>query len=359
MTNERSSKPFKKIDCTRRGFLRMPGNALKIWLYYYLREGAERLAWASEEEICKATDLNRDTMRRWRKWLIDNGWLKLMGHRDAKTGEFAIAIYRVKEGTVAETFSDGRSRNIPSRCSRNFQSPSQPNISVPAAAETFGEEVEPLNQVEPEKQVAPIRVDPMSVSPSFSHGADAPMAQDQDSNTSKQDNPTPIADEAEEKMERERAERIEALRAEIGCSQTIPVYLGLPYFAADHDPELVRIAEMLYHRNRSETWLSRLVWWAKGGDEKDREGKFWNRKLQTGNAAVKKLAEFLEKGTIAEQFDAYLVRLKGVDVFDPFRKNDYLHRTHSQMRAMAAGVGFEEEPAEYEPVGKGFDVEEA
>jgi len=33
MSNERSSKPFKMIDCTRRNFLRMPGNALKIWLY--------------------------------------------------------------------------------------------------------------------------------------------------------------------------------------------------------------------------------------------------------------------------------------------------------------------------------------
>lgn len=161
MDNERSSKPFKKIDCTRRSFLRMPGNALKIWLYYYTREGKERLAWASEEELCEMTDLNRDTMRKWRNWLVENKWLKLMGHRDAKTGEFAVPIFRVKEGTVAETFSDGRSRNIPPRRSRNLQQPCPPNISVTAAAESFGEEVEPLNQVEPEKQVAPVEVEPI------------------------------------------------------------------------------------------------------------------------------------------------------------------------------------------------------
>lgn len=158
MSNERSSKPFKKIDCTRRGFLRMPGNALKIWMYYYTREGKERLAWASEEELCEATDLNRDTMRKWRNWLIENGWLKLMGHRDAKTGEFALAIYRVKEGTVPEIFGDGRSRNIPLRCSRNFQSPSQPKLSATAAAEVFGEEVEPLKQVDSQRQVEPFEV---------------------------------------------------------------------------------------------------------------------------------------------------------------------------------------------------------
>jgi hypothetical protein len=158
MSNERSSKPFKKIDCTRREFLRMPGNALKIWMYYYTREGKERLAWASEEELCEATDLNRDTMRKWRNWLIENGWFKLMGHRDAKTGEFAVGIYRVKEGTVPESFGDGRSRNIPLRCSRNIQSPPQPKLSVTAAAEVFGEEVEPVKQVDSQKQLEPFEV---------------------------------------------------------------------------------------------------------------------------------------------------------------------------------------------------------
>jgi integrase len=36
----KTTKPFKMIDCTRKEFLAMPPNALKIWLYYYLREGA-------------------------------------------------------------------------------------------------------------------------------------------------------------------------------------------------------------------------------------------------------------------------------------------------------------------------------
>jgi Helix-turn-helix domain len=339
MSNQRSSKPFKKLECERRGYLRMPGNALKIWLYYYSREGEERLAWASEEEICKATDLNRDTMRKWRRWLVDNGWLKLMGHRDSKTGEFAIAIYRVKEGTVAETFSDGRSRNIPSRCSRNFRSPSQPNISVSAAAESFGEEVEPLLQVDSEKQVAPIEVEPMSVKSFSQSGSHEPQAVHQDSQTEEKDKPSKlVADKAEE-------EAVKALRQKIGCWQAIPAHLGLPYFSADHDPWLTRIATVLYYRNRSEEWLMNLVWWAKGSDPKDREGKFWNTKLQTGDTAVRKLAEYLEKGTIAEQFDAYLVRLKGCDVFDALRENRYLCRTYPHLKAKTAGAGFDVEEA--------------
>jgi hypothetical protein len=139
--------PFKKIDCVRRTLLKMPGNALKIWLYYYMREGKERLAWASEEELCETLDLNRDTMRKWRTWLVDNGWMKLMGHRDPKTGEFSTPIYRVKEGTVTENISDGRRRNIPLR--------SQPKVSVAVPAEVFGEEVDTYKQVDSERQVEP------------------------------------------------------------------------------------------------------------------------------------------------------------------------------------------------------------
>jgi len=138
-------------------------------------------------------------MRKWRNWLVENGWLKLMGHRDAKTGEFAVAIYRVKEGTVAESSSDARNRNIPSRCSRNFQSPSQPEFSATAAAESFGEEVEPKKQVDSQRQVEPLEVGVSeSVSESVSEAAPPPpsclASQDQTPETQ-----TRQADEAEEK----------------------------------------------------------------------------------------------------------------------------------------------------------------
>jgi hypothetical protein len=40
---------------------------------------------------------------------------------------------------------------------------------------------------------------------------------------------------------------------------------------------------------------------------KDREARFWKQRLQTGDRAMEKLAEFMEKGTIAGQFDVHMV----------------------------------------------------
>lgn len=176
MSNERSSKPFKKIDCTRRGFLRMPGNALKIWLYYYTREGAERLAWASEEELCEATGLNRDVMYDWRNWLEENGWLKRMGSKHHGDGRFAMAIFRVKEGTVPEK-KDGRKGNRVwksptgepvgknrTRPVGENQTPTSRGKSESVQSVKIGEEVEPVLQVEPQRQVEPFEVEEVSES---------------------------------------------------------------------------------------------------------------------------------------------------------------------------------------------------
>ncbi|MGC2831924.1 MAG: hypothetical protein WB994_19960 [Candidatus Acidiferrum sp.] len=93
---------FKMLDVKRKRLLAVPGNALKIWLYYWMREGKERLAWASEEDICDHTRLNRDTMRKWRNWLLEYGWLHLMGHRNPETGNFSVAVFRVDEGIAGD-----------------------------------------------------------------------------------------------------------------------------------------------------------------------------------------------------------------------------------------------------------------
>ena len=258
VSNERSSKPFKKIDCTRRNFLRMPGNALKIWLYYYTREGKERLAWASEEELCAATDLNRDTMRKWRNWLVKNGWLKLMGHRDAKTGEFAVAIYRVKEGTAAESFGDGRSRNIPSRCSRNFQSPSQPKFSATAAAESFGEEVEPKRQVDSQRQVEPFEVGVSeSVSELVSEAAPPPpscLA----NQTQTPETLTPQVGEAEEKEKTKPRSRYANLNS---AAQTVVMNLYPGWIPGDLGVDAAQLNSVAAQQSDSGLdWNEFFVW---------------------------------------------------------------------------------------------------
>jgi hypothetical protein len=91
---------YKILDSDRRDLLKMPGNALKIWLFYWMKEGGERLAWDTEKDICAAVGLNKNTMHTWRDWLEDNGWLKRMGYAPRKHGEFPVPKFRADEGQI-------------------------------------------------------------------------------------------------------------------------------------------------------------------------------------------------------------------------------------------------------------------
>jgi hypothetical protein len=147
----------------------------------------------------------------------------------------------------------------------------------------------------------------VSVFQSVSLGTDVPQPEDQG-----KDKPEGLKTESETEEQTQKREQIEALADTIGLREDISMALGMGYFHSGHTADLGRIAAVLYQRNRSDVWLAQLVHWAKGigNAAKDREGNFWKRKLQTGDAAVAKLAEFLENGTIAEQFDARLHGLK-------------------------------------------------
>jgi hypothetical protein len=134
-----------------------------------------------------------------------------------------------------------------------------------------------------------------SVLQSFSQGTSAPLAEDQETDK----------DKTLQGLEPTKRKTVEALSERLGQRNDIPAALGIPYFHSGHD--LIRISVALHDRNRSEVWLAQLVHWAKGiTDPKDSEAMFWKRRLQTGDKAVAKLAEFLETGTIAEQYDARL-----------------------------------------------------
>jgi hypothetical protein len=176
-----------------------------------------------------------------------------------------------------------------------------------------------------------------SVSQSFSQGTGVPQAE-----TEEKDKDNPLRG-----FTAEEREAVLAVRKELGYSGEIPAFFGIPYFHVGHDSALTRIAAELYIRNRSVAWLAQLVFWAKGGDPKDRESKFWKGKLQTGDKAVEKLAEFLETGTIAEQYDAKLVLAHGSGAFDALRENQYLLRTfpHLKAKAHTAPCGFDIEEA--------------
>jgi hypothetical protein len=183
----------------------------------------------------------------------------------------------------------------------------------------------------PQREPDPEPDNDVSFLPSVSQGTGVPQPEEQDKDKPEE----PKTGSGSEKQRQER-EKVEALIQELGNNTVIPARLGLPYFFGEHDPQLRRIATTLVYRNRSVEWLTSLVRWAKGGDSKDRESRFWKGKLQTGTAAVEKLAGFLETGALAEQFDAMLVATKGSDVFDALRENPWLLRTYPHLAPQPA-----------------------
>jgi hypothetical protein len=312
---------FKMLDVKRKALLRLPVRALHVWLYYWMREGQERVAWASEEELCGALDMNRKTMRKWRNWLVENGWLKKMGYRNTDSGEFAVPRFRVKEGVLPET------KTCPSDRAQNLVGGADQTL-VNRPRPTFGrhpdqglvEEVEP-REVDTKEQVEPCEVEPTSVFLSVSPNASLRSAQHEPLENQNRNgaglvtksNPKPLTTNPE----------VVDLAVNYIHDPRLTMLFGLPG-GTDMTPEeeqiALRIAGALMALDRSPSWLIDLVKWVRNG--KSREAKFWNNgKLVTGDKGWAKLAEYLEKGTIAQQFDANLTR--GWDL-DNFNRSTYV-----------------------------------
>jgi hypothetical protein len=142
-------RPFKKFFCDDRAVFRLPGNAVKLWLYYYAREGPERRSWPTAETICTDLGINQNTLFRWRAFLVEYGWLKKVGDHRRQDGEFSVPEFAVKRGTVPEKIGDGtdkRSTNrIPKKCVRTHMKTSgasHPKFSGTDPHENFGDEVD-------------------------------------------------------------------------------------------------------------------------------------------------------------------------------------------------------------------------
>jgi hypothetical protein len=176
MTTKTKSKtrPFKKFYCDRPNVFLIPAPAFKVWMYHYVREGTNRESWPSLPKICKALNMGENSVLKWRKWLIDNGWLVKTGERDSRSGMFSVPVMRVKNGTIPDTSSgtDGRRRTAPQSMGNGSQShrtgkyverpvPKVCGTVVPKVCGTarplsLGTEVEPSIQVEP-SEVKPKR----------------------------------------------------------------------------------------------------------------------------------------------------------------------------------------------------------
>jgi hypothetical protein len=107
-TTTTKKKPFKQFYCEDREIFHLPGTALKIWLYHYTREGKDnRKSWPTAETICADLDINQETLFRWRKYLVKNGWLEKVGDHRRLDGEWSVPEYRVHKGTAHGKIVDG------------------------------------------------------------------------------------------------------------------------------------------------------------------------------------------------------------------------------------------------------------
>ena len=316
---------FKMLDVERKALLRMPGNALKIWLYYWMREGRERIAWASEEEICRHVGLNPKTMRTWRKWLVINGWLKPMGYRSADSGEFAVPKFRVDEGTLPETKScpSDRIQNLVACADQVLGDRPAPSLGS-HRIQNLDEEVE-TSEVDTKEQVDTKEVEPPSVF--LSDSLTDSLRSSQHVNPKNEplngsgagaiQKPTPWSPASHMAMNHHTAPpAVVDLMLNYLPDPRLTNLFGLERNTEVLEPELIEatfhVASALYNRDRSPDWLWDMLRWIR--NRKSREARFWNDgKLVTGEKGWLKLAEYLEKGTLPSQFDAHLANI-GVEL---------------------------------------------
>lgn len=108
------SRQFKKLYFDWDAIYLMPGPALKIWLYHYRKEGRDRTSWPSRETLCENLGMNKETLTKYRQWLIDYGWLEKVGERSSG-GEFSVPIFRTDQGCIPDKSHDGRQDNDPTK----------------------------------------------------------------------------------------------------------------------------------------------------------------------------------------------------------------------------------------------------
>jgi hypothetical protein len=284
-------QPFFVGDPKWESVFRIPNAAFKVWMIHYsMEQQKRRTSWPSAISLRELTGMNRKTIFEARRWLIENGWLVKLGRKPSKRG-LPVPVFRVERGTLVP--KNGRYK-VPKI--EHYKDPKNGRYKVPK----IGTRIIAIESEQIEsKQV--------SFSQSVSQG---------DVLTSEE--------KTLQGFDSTQRSQVITLRDQLGNSD-IALAFGLPYFTTAHAGSLLRIAKAMYERNRSLDWLSYLVGHTMAA--KDRESKFWKSRLQTGDKGIAKLAQFLEKGTIAEQFDALLVAQRGTDVFDATRENHWLFRT--------------------------------
>ena len=100
----------KFLDPTRKGLLKLPASALKIWMCHWMHENCDDESWPSIETVAEETDLAWNTVQTWRSWLLKNGWLEKV--REVDTGKPRnLPVVSVKDGSKQNTQNLGTQKS--------------------------------------------------------------------------------------------------------------------------------------------------------------------------------------------------------------------------------------------------------
>jgi hypothetical protein len=85
---------YKELFYDAEMFL-IPAPALKLLICIYRHEEGGRPAWLSIEHLANVLDMNKDSVKKWKKYLLDEKWMVVLPPPPTATGKFPVTAYRV------------------------------------------------------------------------------------------------------------------------------------------------------------------------------------------------------------------------------------------------------------------------
>jgi hypothetical protein len=110
----------KILDPTRKGLLKLHGNALKIWMAHWMHENIHDKSWPSIPSLMAETELSHNTVEKWRSWLVRNGWLEKTGKHPIPDNNGYTPEVTAKDGSKVDVMeADWGVADMPQTCGKD------------------------------------------------------------------------------------------------------------------------------------------------------------------------------------------------------------------------------------------------
>jgi len=131
---------LKVLDCNRKAILSLPSAAVHLFFVYWMHESEEGESYLSLTAIERVTGWSRNTVIKWRNYLIDNGWLVKTGGTAAQryskptNGAWMVPIVRVDDPVAGGGSSNNEPPPPPDRVVHKLSHPNcEPKVSDSAS----------------------------------------------------------------------------------------------------------------------------------------------------------------------------------------------------------------------------------